>query len=280
MPDKFVLDGEIVEGTQVSLGIKSEGFSFGFGLFETLKFENQRPCFLKEHFNRLVKSAEAISMRIPFSADEIFRQSVALFEANSVKNGVYKILVSRSENENSTVVYIRDSTRSITSVPVRLRLSSVVKSSQAFTTNHKTLNYLENLLEKRLAEQHGFDECLFCNEAGFVTECGTANLFVIREDLLKTPSVDCGLLGGVIRGQVLRIARELGMRVEEGNLLPGECAEADEAFITSSGKGLVGVSEIWTGRSKIFSTINSKLVRTLDEQLRTAEIASTEIFET
>lgn len=279
MPNKIVLDGEIVDGDRISLGVASEGFSYGFGLFETLKFQDRRPCFLKEHIERLVESAEAISMKVPFSFDELFRQSKTLFDVNGVRNGVFKIALTRSDRQDSIVIYLRDTTESLAPAPVRLRLSSVVKSSQAFTANHKTLNYLDNLLEKSVAQQHGFDECLFANEAGFVTECATANLFIIKDGLLKTPAVECGLLKGVIRSQILRIAREQGLRTEEGNILPEECAEADEAFITSSGRGLVSVSEIWIDQSRTLSTIGSKLVRALGEQLRLAEIASMEAFD-
>ncbi len=279
MSNKIALNGEIVEGDRISLEVASEGFSFGFGLFETLKFKDRRPCFLKEHLERLVESAEAISMKVPYSLDEVFRQSKTVFDVNGVRNGVFKIVLTKSDRQGSFVIYLRDTTESLVPVPVRLRLSSVIKSSQAFTTNHKTLNYLENLLEKSVAQEHGFDECLFSNEAGYITECATANFFIIKDGVLKTPAVECGLLKGVIRSQILRIAREQGLRIEEGNLLPEECAEADEAFITSSGRGLVSVSEIWVDRSRTLPTIGSKLVRTLSEQVRLAENTSMEAFD-
>ena len=102
---------------------------------------------------------------------------------------------------------------------------------------------------------------------------------MVKDGLLKTPSDECGLLSGVIRGQVLSIAREQGLRVEEGNILPEECVRADEAFVTSSGRGLVSVSEIQTDYSKTFFTIGSKLVVSLAEKLRLAELASLNIFE-
>jgi len=165
-------------------------------------------------------------------------------------------------------------------LPIRLRQSEVVKASQAFTSRNKTVNYLENLLEKKAAQEQGFDECFFLNEAGFVTECATANLFMIKEGALKTPSADCGLLKGVIRGQVLRIAREMGLRVEVGRLSPRELCEADEAFITSSGKGIASVSEIWVDQVYQYSVVGSKLVDTLKKNLRIAESESSKMFET
>ncbi len=278
MSNKIIVDGNIVEEDWIPLKVSSEGFSFGFGLFETLKFQNQTPFFLREHYDRLVNSAGAISMTIPYSAEEIFNQSKVLFEANGVQSGMYKIVLARTGRGDCVVVYLRDSLEPLWPASVRLRLSPVIKSSKAFASNHKTLNYLENLLELRFAQQHGYDECLYCNESNFVTECATSNIFAFRDGLLKTPAVECGLLAGVIRGQVLRIASELGMRVEEGMLQPEECVEADELFITSSRKGIVGVSEIWTDRLKTFATVGSKLVGELGEQLRLAENASAELF--
>ncbi len=96
---------------------------------------------------------------------------------------------------------------------------------------------------------------------------------------LRTPAAECGLLSGVIRGQILRIAREQGLRVDEGNILPEECVQADEAFVTSSGRGLVSVSEIQAGYPKTFATVGSKLVVSLADKLRLAERASTNVLE-
>ena len=279
MRDKIVLNGEIVESNEVALGVRSEGFSFGFGLFETVKFQDLEPCFLKEHLDRLKKSSDAISMKLPFSGDEILRQAKALFEVDGVRSGIFKIVLTRTDPQDGCVLYLRDSIQPSPHGAIRLRLSPVIKSSQAFTTNNKTLNYLENLLEKRRAEEHGFDECLFTNEAGFITECATANIFVVKDGLLRTPAAECGLLSGVIRGQILRIAREQGLRVDEGNILPEECVQADEAFVTSSGRGLVSVSEIQAGYPKTFATVGSKLVVSLADKLRLAERASTNVLE-
>ncbi len=278
MRGKIVLNGEIVESDSVSLAVKSEGFSFGFGLFETIKFQELEPCFFKEHLERLRRSSDTISMKLPFSGGEILSQAKALFEVNGVRSGIFKIVLTRADQQDSCVLYLRDSIEPSSQGAIRLRLSSIIKSSQAFTTNNKTLNYIENILEKRRAEEHGYDECIFTNEMGFITECATANIFVVKDGLLRTPSAECGLLRGVIRGQVLRIAREQGLRVEEGNILPEECVEADEAFVTSSGRGLVSVSEIEAGYSRTFPTIGSKLVVSLGEKLRLAELASIDVF--
>ncbi len=279
MPRSIVLNGEIVEGERIPMEVASAGLSFGYGLFETIKFVNRRPCFLAEHFDRLVESAERISMDFPFSLEEVFRQSVGLFEVNGVDSGVYKIVLTQGLAKVETVLYLRDTVELVSSVSVRLRQSTVVKGSQAFTSNHKTLNYFENLLEMRAAQQHGFDECLFLNEAGLVTECATANVFLLKEGVLKTPAADCGLLKGVIRGRVLQIAGEMGLRVEEGNLLPDDFMEADEAFLTSSGKGVVSVSELWTDRLIQYPVVGSKLVRSLSERLRSAELESAMAFD-
>lgn len=279
MSRKAILNGELMDSETIPMGIASQGLALGFGLFETIKFQGERPCFLSEHYQRLVKSADAVSMKFPYSLEDVYRQSLALFETNAVEEGVFKILLTRTDSRDDTIVYLRDTAEMESAVPIRLRQSEVIKASQAFTSRNKTVNYLENLLEKAAAQKLGFDECFFLNEAGFVTECAMANLFIIKEGLLRTPSADCGLLKGVIRGQVLRIAREMGLRVEVGKLLPSELSEADEVFLTSSGKGISNVSEMWIDQLYRLPVVGSKLVDTLKKNLRIAEVESTKLFE-
>lgn len=277
MSVRIVYNGELVESDQISIGVKSEGLAFGFGLFETIRFLDGRPCFLREHLDRLAKSATAAAIGFPFSYNEIYRQSLTLFNANGIRDGIFKIVLVRSRDSDNLVVFIKDSGKPFENGSIRLRLSPVVKSAEAFTSKNKTLNYMENWLEKKAAQQHGFDECFFVNECGSVTECSTANLFIVKEGFLRTPTINCGLLNGVIRGQVLRIAGELGLPIESGIIRPEDCTEADEAFITNSGKGIVSISEIYVDRLRTYPSVGSKLVKGLSEELRLAEIESTQV---
>lgn len=274
MQTKQIVDGILEDGERISLDVNAPGLAYGFGLFETIKFKRRRPCFFEEHCERLHRAAIAAGIEFDYTAKEMRRQALRLFEANQVDEGIFKIIVSSSGADSQVVVFLRNSGLGVANEPIRLRLSNVAKASNAFTSRHKTLNYMENRLELTAAESHGFDECLFRNEFGSVTECSMSNVFFLKDDVLKTASLECGLLDGVIRGQVLRIAEEDGLRVEEGVYRIEEFAAADEAFVSSSGKGIVSVSEIQTDRLQAFPVVASPRVRQLAERLKGMEEAS------
>ncbi len=267
----MIINGERASGDQVSLGVRSETFAYGFGIFETIKFKDGKACFLREHLSRLKRAATRASLGIPFSDRELWEQSISLFEANGLVDGVFKIVVTSDGSNSAFLMFIRNVGGTHSQEPERLRISAVTKASTAFTTRHKTLNYMENLLELKAAQARGFDECVFCNERNELTECATANLFFFKEGVLKTPAQDCGLLEGVIRGRVIRIAGEMGMRVEEGAFPPEELLQADEVFISSSGKGIASVASVDYGQTFAFPQIRSKQVARLVEALEIAE---------
>jgi 4-amino-4-deoxychorismate lyase len=274
MATSLIIDGVLQEGDSLSLEVTSPGFAYGFGLFESIKFKRKRPCFFDEHFERLQRAAKEVRIEFDYTLEEMRQQTIRLFESNQADEGVFKIVVSSGWKASQVAVFIRNVGLNAAHDPIRLRVSNVAKASNAFTSRRKTLNYMENWLELKEAQGHGFDECLFANELGSVTECSMSNVFFIKDDVLKTASLDCGLLDGVIRGKLLRIAEEDGMRVEEGAYRIEEIVTADEAFTSSSGKGLVGIAEIQTDRLHSFPIVASPRVRRLAERLAVLEEAS------
>ena len=257
MRTNLIIDGVLQEGDSLSLEVTSPGLAYGFGLFESIKFKLQRPCFFDEHFDRLQRAATVARIPFEYTSDEMRQQAIRLFESNQADEGVFKIVVSSGWKTSKVAVFLRNVGLEGTNDAIRLRTSNVTKASNAFTSRHKTLNYMENWLELQAAQIHGFDECLFTNELESVTECSMSNVFFIKDNVLKTPSLDCGLLDGVIRGKLLRIAEEDGMRVEEGAYRIEEVVAADEAFVSSSGKGLVSIFEIQTNDLHAFSIVGS-----------------------
>lgn len=276
MATKLIVDGVLEEGERIPLEVTSSGFAYGFGLFETIKFKRRRPCFFDEHFDRLQGAAGEAGIEFGYTREEMRQQAIRLFESNGVDEGIFKVVVSSGGASSVVAVFLRSVGLEGANEPIRLCVSRVAKASNAFTSRRKTLNYMENWLELQRAQSHGFDECLFANELGRVTECSMSNAFFIKDDVLKTASLDCGLLDGVIRGQLLRIAEEDGMRVEEGAYRIEEFAAADEAFASSSGKGVVSISEIQTDRLRAFPLVASARVRQLAQRLKALEEASLE----
>ncbi|HCR29981.1 MAG TPA: hypothetical protein DIV79_08200 [Opitutae bacterium] len=266
MADRIVLNGELVEQGEISLPVNSEGLSYGYGLFETIKIRDGRLCFFNEHCERHKASVFAAGMSLGFSNKDLFWQARSLIEASSVVDGALKIVTAKSGSKNLTYLHFKRTSKIDNQRPTRIRLSSLVKGSSAFTVKHKTLNYMDNISELSLAEEHGFDECLFTNERGELTECSMANIFFERSGAIQTPSLDCGLLDGIVRAKVIKIAKESGLSVLESKFYPEDLEDSERVFITSSGKGIAPVEEVDFGRILRFDDEVSGVVKVLSSR--------------
>jgi len=277
MSERIVFNGELLEAGAVPVEVGSPGLGYGLGLFETLKMARGRPVFLAEHMGRLRAGLDRLGLELPFSDAEMAAQFAALAKAVGRDEGAAKAIAAPLGSRSDVAVFWRQGLADPGEEPYRLRVSEVIRSSQAFCVRHKTLNYLENWLELQSAREAGYDECLFRNEAGSLTECATANVFFFLDGSLVTPSLDCGLLDGVIRAKVLEIAQESGQVAAERPLAWEEAAEAQGCFVTNSSLGLREVSEVAdsNGESVRFET-GGALVRCWSERLAALEEASLE----
>lgn len=234
--EKIFLNGELVEGSAVNLGLRSAGFAFGFGVFETMKFLGGKPCFFEEHLERLRKGAAVAGLELEESDAVLRERAEVLFRENAVEDGVFKLILTKGEEGTQSALFVR--TRGVEEAGIaRLRMSRVVKASAAFTSRYKSTNYMESVLELEAAKWDGYTECVFQNERGELTECAVANLFLVTGGVLRTPQLDCGLLDGIVRKKLIQIAGEMGVTVEEGVFGEADLLGSDEVFLSSSGAG-------------------------------------------
>lgn len=118
-------------------------------------------------------------------------------------------------------------------------ISDHKRNETSLLVKHKTANYMENYFIARAAIRQGFDDAVFLNTQNQVTETTKSNLFFVKDGVLHTPNVQCGLLPGVIREWVIRKAASLGIDCREGYYGLAELMEADEVLITNSVMGIM-----------------------------------------
>ena len=108
-------------------------------------------------------------------------------------------------------------------------------------------------------------DALMCNMEGFISECTVSNVFFMKEGELKTPSVDCGILEGVTRELVIKLAREQAMSVHEGRYTVEELLEADECFLTNTSMEIMPVRQVERGPDREYmpGPINERASSTL-----------------
>lgn len=239
----YVLNGELLDESNLQIRVQSEVLNFGIGVFETIKIVRGKPCFLRDHSLRIQESSMALGLSFPGSVDDLREQIIHLCHVNDVDCGAVKLVCYENGGSSDVLLFNRNVAETL-SDSMLLCVSDVVQSSNALSKRHKTLNYLDNILSLRSAQSHGFDDCLFLNEHGDVTESSIANVFLITNGTLRTPALNCGVLAGVVRKRVLRIAEEFGCFVEEGRIALSEFAESESVFLTNSLKGLVPIRRI------------------------------------
>ncbi len=226
---KMILNGDFCEDEKI---IVDNGYFFGLGLFETILIKGG-PVFLKEHLDRLNSGLKILGI------DRFIEEEYAIsnIEKLRCRNCAVKIAVSEKNIIFSTreIHYEEEQY----DAGFKLKVSRIRRNKYSHTVYLKSLNYGDNMLERNAALSQGFDEVLFLNNEGYAAEGSVSNLFFIKDGKICTPSVDCGLLDGIIRSWVIN-----EYSVEEGEYTLEDILNSEGAFITNSLLGIMKVSGI------------------------------------
>jgi len=209
-----------------------EGINYGLSFFETILVLNE-PIFVDEHVKRLNNSLSQFSIHIVITKELIYE----IVDVCNLSNKGLKILVSQS----NIIVSVRELTYTdkYYEKGASLMLSNIIRSSHSHLVNHKSANYGDMILSLRHAHTLGYDDCLFFNEKGYLTESTIANLFIIKNNQILTSSTSQGLLPGIVRGHIIETNN-----VIEGKVSIDDLVYADAVFLTNSLVGIIKVSTI------------------------------------
>jgi len=232
----------------VRISAADRGFTLGDGLFETMRVTNGAVFRLGAHLERLRGSATRIGLACPASLEHAVAGTLS---ANRVTEGALRLTLTRGESvpglgiapDARPTLVISAYSRSPDERPNRDGVSALIASGRlnehAASAGIKQLGYLEAILAQREATTAGMHEALLLNTAGYLAEAAAANLFLVRDGELATPPLTCGVLPGITRAAVLEIAIQLGLPSRSEPLLPSALQQAQEAFLTSSLRGLM-----------------------------------------
>lgn len=229
--------------------IIDEGLFFGRGVFETILWKD-RPIFLNEHLERLKSSMEKIGL-LPLE-EKILREYL---DKLYIKNKGVKITVTPLNiiiTEREINYKEEDYNRGMT-----LTISKVRRNSTSNLCYIKSTCYIENLIEKENAKKIGYDDVIFLNENGYVTETSCANIFIVKNKDVFTPKIEDGLLGGIIRDEIIK-----NFKVEQKSIIIEDLKEAEEIIITNSLMGVMPINEVENikySNNKVSCMLNEKL---------------------
>jgi branched-chain amino acid aminotransferase len=270
-------NGTIVS-TDTGLLTQNRAFLFGDAVFETVKIVNDKILFLEDHYFRLMSSMRVVRMEIPmnFTMEYFEEQILALASAkNASRSARARITVYRNDGgyylpQNNTVSFlINVESMDNTLYPINqgeyvVDLYTDFYVARQLLSSIKTTNKIINVTASIFASENGLDNCLLLNDSKNVIEALQGNIFMLKGNTLITPPVSEGCLNGVMRRQVLALARKIEyLDVTEETISPFDLQKSDELFITNVIKGIQPITKY---RKKEFSTnISTILVQKLNE---------------
>lgn len=243
-------NGTWVEESEASIPFNEMGFLYGDSLFETIRIASGRPFRLDKHLERISDGMMVVRMEGSRALEQAAGLLKEFIERNEFRDGLIRFIVTRGTlsglpwvDEHELNIYL--SGRPLSPLPESP--AKVVYYQEAdypimrFNPAIKSGNYLGNLLAKKDANAEGAFEPVFVNRNGLITECAIRNIFFIRDESLLTPATDLGVLPGVVRDTTLELAEDMGLPINEAHIPYTEVTTMDEAFITSTGVGILPV---------------------------------------
>src|SRR3989338_8551339 len=233
---KIWLNGKFVEEEEAKVDITSGGFLYGQGVFETMRAYNERVFRLDSHLERLFKALPVLNLELAAGPEVLKKALKQALKENNLKDAYLRITVWQGKDGPEAAVFAKAHnflTKEDYCKGFKAILSTFRQNEFSVLSGIKSANYLSLLLAYQEAKKNA-DEAILLNTRDFLAEASRANIFLVKDNCLLTPSLDCGCLPGITRDTVLGLAAKERIKVIETKLKPGDIQRADEAFLTNS----------------------------------------------
>jgi branched-chain amino acid aminotransferase len=270
-------NGRILPVEEARFSPGQAGLTNGWGLFTTMRVFHGEPFAYERHWRRLEKDAGRVRMPFAFDAGQVRKQLGDLLAANQVVEGTARIYMIynrvgfwRSEEAMPEVdLFLCTAGLPPHAEQARLGVAEHARHAASALAGVKTTSWLNNVWHLAEAQKAGWTEVILLNERGEVAECTSANIFCMKGGAIFTPPLSSGCLEGVTRSVLLEIAPQAGISMAEKTLTLQDLHAAEEVFITSTNRTLLGVSEI-AGHtySQVMGPVVQKLERAFEANMR------------
>lgn len=266
-------NGEILPSDN-NLSSSNRAFLYGDGVFETLKIVNNTILFLEDHYFRLMASMRIVRMKIPnnFTLEYLESQILNLAKAQNCENcarvrftvfrndGGFYLPTNNSVSFQIQVFPLENTLYSFSDANYEVDLYKDFFIPKQLLSTIKTTNKIINITGSIFAEENDLQNCLLLNNDKNVVEALNGNLFMLIGAKLITPPISEGCLNGIMRKQVLQIAKKIeAIEVIEDVISPFDLQKADELFITNV---ISGIQPITKYRKKEYKTDLAKEIIT------------------
>jgi branched-chain amino acid aminotransferase len=252
------VNGRITSEREAVISVFDHGFLYGEGVYETIRTYGGRPFAYDRHVRRLRQSARLIALDVPFTDEELARRiRDTMVQSDLAGAEAYiRVLLTRGIGDltydpgatpvPSLVIIVKpqvDPPSSAYRDGVSVAIVGIIRNHPGSVSPIiKSNNLMNSALAAQEALRRGAFEGVMRNYRGELTECTTANLFVVTDGVVRTPPLDAGLLPGITRELVFELGRGIGVDVRESVLHDEDLYGADEAFLTSTTRELVPIT--------------------------------------
>ena len=266
---KVYWNGSIVEDYEVNISPWDLGFLRGFGVFDYFAVYRKKPFMIEAHFARLEASANIFSLSLPVSRDSFIEIVTELIHENNLTDCYIRVILTGGVSSDgmtrdgaSTFLIRPEVVKPVDMKPYEMGANLITIEHMRSTPEAKTTHYAEALKNaNRLIEENAI-EILFTHN-GHVFECSRSNIFIVHDGVLITPRDS--ILRGITRSVVLEEAERRAIKTHECAVLETELTEADEVFITGTGKGVVPIVKI--NKAVVASGVPGAITRVLMKRL-------------
>jgi branched-chain amino acid aminotransferase len=247
---KFIwMDGRLVEWKEAKIHVLTHSLHYGSGVFEGIRFyeadDGKSAVFrLKEHVERLFKSAKAFNMQIPFSQEQICSAILETIRVNEIKAGYIRPIAYFGYGKMglglkgapvNVAIAVWPWGAYLGEKPVRVKTSSFMRihPKTSFMEAKITGHYVNSIFASEEVQALGYDEALLLDFEGNIAEGPGENLFIVKNGVLITPKLGT-ILAGITRDSIIQIAKDEKINIEEKTLKLDDAYSADEAFFTGT----------------------------------------------
>lgn len=265
-------NGTLISEESNFLSPNNRGFKFGDALFETIKIVNGKVIFWEDHYFRLMASMRMLRMKIPmdFTLEHLEKEILKTIPLNT-ESTVFRARLSVFRKDGGLYTPVTNEVDFLIEVSelklekkdhYRVDLFKDFYNYSGLLSTLKTNNKMLSTVASIYAKENDLDNCVLLNERKGVVEVTNGNIFIVKENIIRTPAITEGCLKGILRKKVIEIIEANDdYSIEETAINPFEIQKADEVFITNA---IVGIQPVTNYRKKVFATtVSEKLAKRL-----------------
>ena len=275
------LNGQMLSADDPHIYHNNRAFCYGDSLFETIHANGVNLHFFEDHFERLSKGMKTLKMETPLLFSQRFIEEEItglikrnrLFTGNRVRLSVFRNAGGYYTPADNQVTWLVE----VSPLPLpgyklnekglRISIYDAIRKPANFLSSFKTGNSLVYTMAGLYKQENNLDDCLLINEGGNLVEAISSNIFLVKNRSLLTPPAGEGPVLGIIRKQIIRIAKDLKISVYEQELKPGYLLDADECFLTNTVNGINWV--IGYKNKRYYNKVAAELLDELKNKMKT-----------